>query len=99
MSSRLSNIKEAELLILKKRITAYRFLYLCCWAAAELNKALAFNRAHAVRIPEHTCQKQISMKICESYKCQQVCYVEAVGVGDCRGTSCFCTYYCKQPPI
>ncbi|GLT88351.1 hypothetical protein SLE2022_063810 [Rubroshorea leprosula] len=50
------------------------------------------------RIPEHTCQKIIHSKRCDTWKCTQECSKKPAGVGQCRGFICFCTYFCKDPP-
>ncbi|OAY43086.1 hypothetical protein MANES_08G041200v8 [Manihot esculenta] len=67
--------------------------------SAEFTQSVAVQRAHAVRIPEHTCHKKIDIKTCDFQKCNKECAKETLGVGDCRNALCFCTYYCKQPPI
>ncbi|KAL7204696.1 hypothetical protein ACSBR2_017741 [Camellia fascicularis] len=54
--------------------------------------------AHAIRLPEDTCHKLIDSSKCELQKCSQDCSKEPYGLGKCKGTTCICTYYCKQPP-
>ncbi|KAI3747164.1 hypothetical protein L6452_09612 [Arctium lappa] len=56
--------------------------------------------AHAIRIPEHMCQKKISGKKCELWRCHHRCAKEEpFGVGKCNDNMCICSYYCKLPPI
>ncbi|KAJ6914452.1 hypothetical protein NC651_016657 [Populus alba x Populus x berolinensis] len=61
--------------------------------------ARAIHGANAVRMPEHTCRKLLSMNRCDLQKCNQECSKEPLGVGECRNANCSCTYYCKQPPM
>ncbi|KAL1351086.1 hypothetical protein AAHE18_06G071900 [Arachis hypogaea] len=56
-------------------------------------------RANGARIPEHWCHKMIRLNKCESQKCYEECSKEQYGGGDCKGATCFCTYYCKDPPL
>ncbi|PON76182.1 S locus-related glycoprotein 1 binding pollen coat protein [Parasponia andersonii] len=62
---------------------------------------LAFSGgARAVRIPEHTCHKLVNLTKCDLQSCTQECSKEAHGNGVCKdNTLCFCTYYCKDPPV
>ncbi|CAL0310041.1 unnamed protein product [Lupinus luteus] len=53
---------------------------------------------HEVRIPEHWCHKLIHSSNCEMHKCFQECTKEPYGIGQCKDTTCFCTYYCTNPP-
>ncbi|KAE9590758.1 hypothetical protein Lalb_Chr20g0111031 [Lupinus albus] len=53
---------------------------------------------HGVRIPEHWCHKLIHSSNCEMQKCFQECTKEPYGIGECKDTTCFCTYYCTNPP-
>lgn len=53
----------------------------------------------AARIPEHTCHKLINSKKCKLQKCIQECSEQFNGMGECKQTFCFCTYYCKDPPM
>ncbi|KAK7244687.1 hypothetical protein RIF29_39512 [Crotalaria pallida] len=55
-------------------------------------------RAHGVRIPEHWCQKLIHSSNCKLQKCFQECSKEPYGIGECKDSTCFCTYYCRDPP-
>ncbi|KAJ4705518.1 S locus-related glycoprotein 1 binding pollen coat [Melia azedarach] len=64
-----------------------------------LVSALAFQGVDTARIPEHTCHKLIDSKNCDLQKCIQECSQEPNGVGECKQTICFCTYYCKNPPM
>ncbi|KAF5737368.1 hypothetical protein HS088_TW13G00247 [Tripterygium wilfordii] len=76
-------------------------LLLLLLAASEIvahNQALQVHKARAVRIPEHTCHKQMKWGICQWQRCIRECSEEPFGVGGCSGTLCICTYYCKQPP-
>ncbi|KAH7554247.1 hypothetical protein JRO89_XS12G0142800 [Xanthoceras sorbifolium] len=61
--------------------------------------ALAIHGVDAARIPEHTCHKEIDSKKCDLQKCIQECSEEPNGVGECKQSICFCTYYCKNPPM
>ncbi|KAL7194214.1 hypothetical protein ACSBR1_034596 [Camellia fascicularis] len=54
--------------------------------------------AYAIRLPEDTCHKLIDSSKCELQKCSKDCSKEPYGLGICTGTTCICTYYCKQPP-
>ncbi|KAL9425555.1 hypothetical protein AB3S75_032503 [Citrus x aurantiifolia] len=64
-----------------------------------LVSALVLHDVDAARIPEHTCHKLINSNKCESQKCIQECSEQFSGVGECKQTFCFCTYYCKDPPM
>ncbi|KAK1562354.1 hypothetical protein Q3G72_010622 [Acer saccharum] len=64
-----------------------------------LPSALAVLGVEAARIPEHTCHKVIDSKRCDSQKCIQECSKEPNGLGECKQSICFCTYYCKNPPM
>ncbi|OMO68835.1 S locus-related glycoprotein 1 binding pollen coat [Corchorus olitorius] len=67
---------------------------------AEFGPALAKHGVYAARIPEHTCHKVIDQtNICELQKCIQECSKEPAGMGNCRDNICYCTYYCKDPPM
>ncbi|XWS56155.1 hypothetical protein CRYUN_Cryun09bG0061900 [Craigia yunnanensis] len=66
---------------------------------AEFGPVLATRWVYAARIPEHTCQKVIETNTCELQKCIQECCKEPAGMGDCRDNNCYCTYYCKDPPM
>ncbi|XVE75768.1 hypothetical protein DITRI_Ditri12bG0119200 [Diplodiscus trichospermus] len=50
-------------------------------------------------IPEHTCNMVIETNKCKLPKCIKECSKEPDGVGDCRDNLCYCTYYCKDPPM
>ncbi|KAJ0028514.1 hypothetical protein Pint_36352 [Pistacia integerrima] len=39
------------------------------------------------------------MKKCEIEKCNQACSEFPNAVGECKQTNCFCTYFCKDPPM
>ncbi|KAK7284718.1 hypothetical protein RJT34_19470 [Clitoria ternatea] len=57
-------------------------------------------RANGVKIPEHWCHKLVHLNNCELQKCFQECSKEPYGIGECKEYStCFCTYYCKNPPL
>ncbi|KAK3227157.1 hypothetical protein Dsin_007019 [Dipteronia sinensis] len=64
-----------------------------------LPSALVVHGVEAARIPEHTCHKVIDSKRCNSQKCIQECSKEPNGLGECKQSICFCTYYCKNPPM
>ncbi|EXB86893.1 hypothetical protein L484_007316 [Morus notabilis] len=53
----------------------------------------------AVRIPEHTCHKQIVLTGCNQQNCTRECSKEPYGFGACKDGVCFCTFYCKDPPV
>ncbi|KAK6232325.1 hypothetical protein SCA6_002398 [Theobroma cacao] len=74
-------------------------LLLLLLASAEFGPALATRGVYAARIPEHTCHKVIGTSICELQKCIQECSKEPAGAGDCRDNICYCSYYCKDPPM
>ncbi|KAL4312580.1 hypothetical protein GQ457_01G014390 [Hibiscus cannabinus] len=82
------------------RISCMFFSLLLLLASAmEFGPELAKNGANAVRIPEHTCHKVIETNSCELHKCMEECSKEPAGLGGCRDNICYCTYYCKDPPI
>ncbi|KAM6561892.1 hypothetical protein CsatB_021890 [Cannabis sativa] len=62
---------------------------------------LGFLSEGMVRIPEHTCQKVVKLTKCGDESCNEECSkLEPSGFGVCKnGLICFCTYYCKQPPL
>ncbi|KAL2345357.1 hypothetical protein Fmac_006642 [Flemingia macrophylla] len=68
-------------------------------AAGLASDFVVRGRAHGVKIPEHWCHKLIHLSNCELQKCFQECSKEPYGIGECKDSSCFCTYYCKDPPL
>ncbi|KAI9077307.1 hypothetical protein K1719_028640 [Acacia pycnantha] len=55
--------------------------------------------SRAARIPEHSCHELLNLSNCDTQKCSQECSKHPSGVGQCRSSTCFCTYYCKDPPL
>ncbi|XP_021282931.1 uncharacterized protein LOC110415564 isoform X1 [Herrania umbratica] len=85
---------------LKMRISWMFFsLLLLLLASDEFGPALSTRGVYAARIPEHTCHKVIATNICKLQKCIQECSKEPAGAGDCRDNICYCSYYCKDPPM
>ncbi|KAA3466809.1 hypothetical protein ERO13_D01G123700v2 [Gossypium hirsutum] len=82
------------------RISLLFSLFLLALASAEFGPSMGIKGGNAARIPEHTCHKVIETNTCELQKCIHECSKEPAGVGDCTDYNvCYCTFYCKDPPL
>lgn len=68
-------------------------------AAGLASNFVVRGRAEGAKIPEHWCHKLIHISNCEPQKCLQECSKQPYGVGECKDATCFCTFYCKDPPL
>ncbi|KAG4396542.1 hypothetical protein GLYMA_19G204900v4 [Glycine max] len=68
-------------------------LLLLIFSAGIASDFVVRGRAHGVKIPEHWCHKLIHLSNCELQKCFQECSKQPYGIGECKDSTCFCTYY------
>ncbi|XP_028777509.1 uncharacterized protein LOC114734137 [Neltuma alba] len=74
-------------------------LLILIFAGGLASNLVVQSGAQAARIPEHSCHKLVPLSNCDNQKCSQECSKHPNGVGQCKATACFCTYYCKDPPL
>ncbi|KAJ8646926.1 hypothetical protein MRB53_008674 [Persea americana] len=73
------------------------FLFLLFIAVKEMVPVI--EGANGIRPPEHTCRKVIGSGNFDQQKCLQECSKEGNGSGEWKEGTCFCIYYCQQPPL
>ncbi|XP_054799935.1 putative defensin-like protein 128 [Prosopis cineraria] len=74
-------------------------LLLLVFSGGLASNSVVQSGADAARIPEHSCHELLHLSNCDNQKCSLECSKHPNGVGQCKVTTCFCTYFCKDPPL